>query len=164
MLKLLNRKNSGKKSLPAGRQGFTLIELLVVIAIIGILASIVLASLNTARKKSRDARRVADLNQIRLAQEMYFDSANGTYASTGAMLAAGCGDSCIAQYPVPPTGTTEVTYPICVVVSGTSNSSYAVHALLELAGDKPASAITAMPVGCAPAVACGGVTDYCVAP
>ena len=54
--------------------GFTLIELLVVIAIIGVLASIVLASLNSARQKSRDARRIADVKQIQLALELYYDS------------------------------------------------------------------------------------------
>lgn len=56
------------------KKGFTLIELLVVIAIIGILASVVLASLNSARKKSRDARRVSDIKQIQLALELFFDA------------------------------------------------------------------------------------------
>jgi len=49
----------------------------VVIAIIGILASVVLASLNTARRKSRDARRIADVKQIQLALELYFDANQG---------------------------------------------------------------------------------------
>jgi prepilin-type N-terminal cleavage/methylation domain-containing protein len=54
------------------RRGFTLIELLVVIAIIGILSATVMVSLNVARMKARDTRRVQDLTQIRTALELYF--------------------------------------------------------------------------------------------
>lgn len=70
-----------------GARGFTLIELLVVIAIIGVLASIVLASLNTARKKSRDARRLADIKQVQLALELYFDGNSSTYPLTLSLAA-----------------------------------------------------------------------------
>ncbi len=62
-------------------RGFTLIELLVVIAIIGLLSSIILASLNSARIKGRDARRLADIKQIETALELYY-SENNTYPST----------------------------------------------------------------------------------
>lgn len=48
-------------------RGFTLIELLVVIAIIGVLSSVVLASLNSARTRAREARRVSDMHQIMTA-------------------------------------------------------------------------------------------------
>ena len=53
--------------------GFTLIELLVVVTIIGLLSTMILVSLNTARMKARDVRRLADLRQVALALEMYYD-------------------------------------------------------------------------------------------
>lgn len=61
-------------------RGFTLIELLVVIAIIGILSSVVLASLNTARDKGTDAARKSNLNNIRAQAEIVFDD-DGDYAA-----------------------------------------------------------------------------------
>ena len=58
------------------RRGFTLIELLVVIAIIGLLSSVVLASLSAARTKSRDARRLSDIRQLQTALEMHYNDYN----------------------------------------------------------------------------------------
>jgi len=55
------------------RRGFTLIELLVVIAIIGILSSVVLASLNTARQKGADAAIKSNIDNARAQAELFYD-------------------------------------------------------------------------------------------
>lgn len=61
------------------KRGFTLIELLVVVAIIGILATVVLASLNSSQSKARNSKRLSDLRQVSIALELYADSHNGSY-------------------------------------------------------------------------------------
>lgn len=65
------------------QKGFTLIELLVVIAIIGLLASVVLVALNGARFKARTAKRLADLNQLTKALELYYSDNNAYPPSSG---------------------------------------------------------------------------------
>lgn len=77
-------------------QGFTLIELLVVIAIIGILSSVVLASLNTARTKGSDGAVKANLDTVRTQAELYYDNNSNKY-STAAAAGVNCGTTFTAS-------------------------------------------------------------------
>lgn len=121
----------------SGKFGFTLIELLVVIAIIGILASVVLASLNSARRKSRDARRLADVKQIQVALELYFDATANEYPD----LTSDLDPTYIAVVPTDPNGGAYSYSNItnadaaCSVASGVC-TSYVLRAVLE--DDNPA--------------------------
>jgi prepilin-type N-terminal cleavage/methylation domain-containing protein len=62
-MKILNKKLS---------KGFTLIELLVVIAIIGILSSVVLASLNSARSKGQLASFKSEMKSFQNQAEIFY--------------------------------------------------------------------------------------------
>ncbi len=83
MMKLLK----GLRKIEGSDKGFTLIELLVVIAIIGVLSSIVLASLNTARNKGANAAVKGNLANVRAQAELYYDT-NGNYGGATSAPAA----------------------------------------------------------------------------
>ena len=105
-------------------RGFTLIELLVVIAIIGLLASIILASLNTARQKGRDSRRVADLKEMANAMEL---ANNGTApttlggCTTAGVAASTCTTPDLSKYTDPSTAT------VCASKSQSTVCNYTVE-------------------------------------
>ena len=71
------------------RKGFTLIELLVVIAIIGLLTSVVMISMTTVRSKSRDTRRMRDLQEIQKALALYVTNTGNYPVSPAATVLSG---------------------------------------------------------------------------
>lgn len=89
--------------------GFTLIELLVVVALIAVLTSIVSASLNSARAKARDTRRVQDMTQVITALELYYDAhqhfpcSSGENSLNGTMLATLVNGGFLSTSPKDPT-------------------------------------------------------------
>ena len=128
----MNNRNKNNK-------GFTLIELLVVIAIIAILSTVVMAGLNSARLKGRDARRLSDIKQMQAAAELFFDSCGGYPNTFVTTEATGCtSPTTLGTYmslvPTPPTpqatpngyvytiGANRATYTLVFGLEGKSGS------------------------------------------
>ena len=78
------------------KKGFTLIELLVVIAIIGLLSTLAVVALGSARQKARDSKRLSDLKQVQTALELYFTDHNSYPTSTAQTLGSDA-DKCLGS-------------------------------------------------------------------
>lgn len=120
------------------KRGFTLIEILISLGIFLTILSIVIASISSARLNSRDAKRISDINQIRLVLEQYYDAC-GQYPQTLTTNAnTGCSGSTtfgsfMSQIPTDPGSSAYYYYPI-----GTSGVCYTYHisATLENSGHR----------------------------
>lgn len=111
-------------------KGFTLIELLVVVAIIGILSSVVLASLSSARNKGRDAAIKSALASARAQSEILADNVGG-YVNA-------CATSVFSTDPTMAAIATNITNngggtPGCSL-GGVNNGLIEVHAVLASTG------------------------------
>lgn len=78
MFKIFNYSKNLRHNTRNFRTGFTLVELLVVISIIGLLSSVILSALNSARAKAEDNKHIQSLSQLKRAMELYYDQ-NGSY-------------------------------------------------------------------------------------
>jgi len=143
------------------KKGFTLIELLVVIAIIGLLSTLAVVSLNNARAKSRDAKRIADVKQQQTALELYYNDCN-QYPELPAggpldgALAQGCPTGVtfgtfMAQIPLAPTpkdGACTTTNNAYVYTAAVGGSTYTLQFCLGgVTGGIGPGPLTASPSG-----------------
>jgi prepilin-type N-terminal cleavage/methylation domain-containing protein len=115
------------------KQGFTLIELLVVIAIIGLLSTLSILALNTARARARDVKRVADVKQIQTALEMYYNEfgAYPTSVTPGSSIGTGTNIylKVVPKPPIPTDSTACSTAPTVYTYSSTAAAGAGTYTL-----------------------------------
>lgn len=130
------------------KKGFTLVELLVVIAIIGLLSTLAVVALGSARAKARDARRMSDVRQVQTGLELYYsdkggyppaavavtlgDASNAVLCDTAAGFQAdgtGCGTTYLGQ--VPANFAAPVQTPAGYMYTSTTTDTYSINFVLE---------------------------------
>ena len=138
------------------QRGFTLIELLVVIAVIALIAVLILSAVKNVRVKSRDVRRVSDINSIQEGLSMYYnnnylypDSGGGAIEINGtsdAMSVALLGDEVMWGVPIDPFNSSMdvVTYKY-YYESLDNQRDYVLQYCLETDSVKPSGCYTAKP-------------------
>jgi prepilin-type N-terminal cleavage/methylation domain-containing protein len=136
------------------KKGFTLIELLVVVAIIGILASVVLASLNTARSKGSDAAIKSNLDNMRAQAALYYDGTvgNQTYGTAGSTCTAA---GSMYVDPTIAAAITQVSAQSGAVSCANTTTTYVMAAVLKSTG-------TGATKSDGSAAQAGGYGIYCV--
>jgi|SRR3989338_705624 len=138
------------------KKGFTLIELLVVIAIIGLLSTLAVVALSSARLKARDSKRLSDLKQIQTALELYYTD-KSEYPTEATAVTLGAADyDCLDGDGIVASCATAPTYMGLIPADPGSNSydytsadgtDYSIAAELEGTVGSLTGVITASPSG-----------------
>lgn len=135
-------------------KGITLVEVLIVAALLSILAIAGFSGWNLQISKARDAKRKADLQELRIALAGYYED-EGRYPNTEDVF---CGATLFApgmpEVPCDPVNTGNTVY----LYESEAPDSYVIYVILEFDGD---DAITE--VGCEDGCGPGGIYNYFVA-
>ncbi len=106
------------------KKGFTLIELLVVIAIIGLLSTLAVVALGSAREKARDSKRLSDLRQVQTALELYYTD-QGSYPIEESAVTLGSTDyACLNASGLGATGCTSPYMGLVPADPGSNSYAY----------------------------------------